>query len=69
MNIPQLLHDYRVFPRITLMGYSGLLYYTTEWFMGLSDPTTQQAVLMTTIAGLSAAVFGFYTTTVSGTRK
>ena len=69
MNISMILHEYRVFPRVILLGYSGLLYYVTEWFMSLPDPTTQQTVLMTTIAGLSAAVFGFYTTTTSGTNK
>ena len=69
MGISKFIHDYRIFPRVTLVSYSGLLYYVTEWFMGLTDPTTQQTILVTTIAGLSAAVFGFYTTTTSGTNK
>ena len=65
----QFIHDYRVFPRLVLLGYSVLLYDVVGWFKGLADPTTQQTALITAIVGLSAAIFGFYTTTVSGLQK
>ena len=65
----QLLHDFRVFPRLVVTGYSVLVWDVVQWFEKLNDPSTQQTVLLTTVVGFSAAIFGFYATTVSGVDK
>lgn len=54
---------WRIAPRMSLSAYSYLLWYTVEWYMKLVAPTTQQTALVTTIAGLAAAIFAFYLNT------
>jgi hypothetical protein len=63
------IHEFRVFPRIILLGYSWMVWDVVQWYENLIAPTTQQTVLLTTVVSFSAAIFGFYTTTVSGTKK
>lgn len=65
----QFMHDFRVIPRLVVAGYGLLVWDVVQWFEGLANPTTQQTVLLTTVVSLTAAIFGFYTTTVSGTEK
>jgi hypothetical protein len=65
----QALHDFRAFPRVILLGYAWLVWDVVQWFEALQAPSTQQVVLLTTIVSFSAAIFGFYTTTISGTDK
>ncbi len=50
----------RVVPRIIVGGYGYLIWDVVQWFMALPEPTTQQAALITTLTGVSVAVFGFY---------
>lgn len=57
------LSDFRAVPRILVLGYGGMLYHITTWFMNLPEPTTQQAALITTVYGAAAAIFGLYTNT------
>jgi hypothetical protein len=63
------LHDFRVFPRAVVTGYAWLVWDVVQWYEALAAPTTQQTVLLTTVVSFSAAIFGFYTTTTSGTEK
>jgi hypothetical protein len=65
----QFLHDFRIVPRSLVVGYSYLVWDVIHWFMALENPTTQQAMLITTVVGISAAVFGLYTNTTSGVKK
>jgi len=50
----------RIVPRIIVGGYGYLIWDVVQWFMALPEPTTQQAALITTLTGVSVAVFGFY---------
>jgi hypothetical protein len=68
-KLAQYLHDFRVFPRLVVISYGAMVWDVVQWFQGLPAPSTQQTVLLTTIIGFSAAIFGFYTTTVSGLQK
>jgi len=61
MPLHELLNKYRVVPRILILGYSWLLYEVSFWFMALALPTSTQAAFVSTVVGISAAVFGLYT--------
>jgi hypothetical protein len=54
---------WRIFPRAFITVYLVLLYNSTTWFMGLSDPTMAQTGLISTIVGAGAAWFAMYTRT------
>lgn len=69
MDFAKLLHDYRAFPRLTLLSFLGSMAYTIHWFCSLPDPTVNQVAFMTTMSTLGGVIFGFYTKTVSGTEK
>lgn len=57
-------HDHislwRVVPRLLVGWYAVLVWVVSDWFMTLNDPTTQQTSFVSTVIGLSAAIFGFY---------
>ena len=61
MSYHETLNNYRIIPRILILGYSWLLYDVSMWFMTLDDPTGTQAAFVSTMIGASAAVFGLYT--------
>ena len=63
----QTLNNYRVVPRLLVLGYAWLMYDVSYWFMVLQDPTGTQAAFVSTLVGVSAAVFGLYTN--SGIKK
>ena len=60
------LNNYRLIPRILILGYSWLLYDVSLWFMSLSDPSGTQAAFVSTMVGASAAFFGLYTRSGNG---
>ena len=68
-NLANILHDFRVFPRLTLVGYMATLWGSIEWFKGIPNPTGEQVAFMASIIGLAGVIFGFYTKTTSGTEK
>ena len=51
---------WRVFPRLLITLYGFAFYRTTEWFMALENPNTQQAGLVSIVIGAGAAWFGLY---------
>lgn len=51
---------WRIFPRIFITTYIYLLYESSMWFMALSEPTMEQAGLISVIVGSGAAWFGLY---------
>ena len=63
--VAQDVDSWRIFPRVFLSVYVYLLYYTTFWFMDLSDPTFEQSGLISIVVGAGAAWFGLY----AGTHK
>lgn len=54
------LNRLRVIPRAIVAGYGWGAWLVISWFMTLEAPDTQQAALVTTIAALAPAIFGFY---------
>ena len=63
--LSNMMDAWRIFPRAFLSIYIFLLYYSTMWFMDLSDPTLEQSGLISVIVGAGAAWFGLY----AGTAK
>lgn len=60
LDIAEVIDAFRVVPRSVLILYGILVWVVVSWFMGLPEPTTQQAALVTTVTGLIAAVAGLY---------
>ena len=56
----QQFNEFRVIPRLLILGYSWLLYEVSFWFMALIAPTNTQAAFVSTLVGASAAIFGLY---------
>lgn len=61
IDLARAVDSWRIFPRIFITVYIVLLYQVVHWFMGLSDPNTQQAGLVSIVVGAGAAWFGLYT--------
>ena len=59
------LDKLRIFPRLFITVYIWMFYDVVQWFMGLPDPTNQQAGLVSIIVGAGAAWFGLYVRTGS----
>lgn len=57
---PELLDRWRIWPRLIITLYGIAFYRTTEWFMGLSDPTNSQSAFVSVIVGAGAGFFGIY---------
>lgn len=55
--------DLRLIPRGIILFYFATLWYVVEWFMGLAEPSTQHASLVTVYAGVLPAVLGAYSST------
>tara|TARA_R100000655_G_scaffold27696_1_gene56363 strand:- start:4707 stop:5087 length:381 start_codon:yes stop_codon:yes gene_type:complete len=59
--VAQAVDSWRIIPRAFLAVYMYLLYYTTFWFMDLTDPSFEQSGLISIVVGAGAAWFGLYT--------
>ena len=58
--VAECLNRLRIIPRVIVAGYGIATWLVISWYMGLQDPGTQQAALVTTITALAPAIFGFY---------
>lgn len=67
---------WRLAPRMLVSGYAYMMYKVVDWYMSIAPvldktgtkvlvdgPTSQQAALVTTVIGASAAIFAFYANT------
>ena len=59
--VAQAIDAWRIIPRAFLAVYMYLLYYTTFWFMSITDPSFEQSGLISIVVGAGAAWFGLYT--------
>ena len=59
-EIPEMLDNWRVIPRLLIFMYAVVFYQTMNWFMGLPDPNNAQAGFVSVIVGAGAAWFGLY---------
>jgi len=57
---PEWLDRWRIWPRMIITLYGIAFYRTTEWFMGLQDPTNAQADFVSVIVGAGAGFYGIY---------
>jgi hypothetical protein len=57
---PNNLDAWRIIPRLLILFYMVVFYNSTQWFMGLEDPSNAQAGFISTIVGAGAAWFGLY---------
>jgi len=60
MKTADLINRYRIIPRLVITGYAVMIWAVAQWFMSLNDPSATQAAFVSTMVGVSAAVFGFY---------
>ena len=67
-EIPEMLDNWRVIPRLLIFMYAVVFYQTMNWFMGLPDPNNAQDGFVSVIVGAGAAWFGLYVNSGSGKR-
>ena len=60
MNVPELINELRVFPRIFIGVYIYLLYDVVTWFMTLEVPIAEQVGFISVMVGVGAAWFSMY---------
>ena len=65
-EIPEMLDNWRVIPRLLIFMYAVVFYQTLNWFMALPDPNNAQAGFVSVIVGAGAAWFGLYVNSGSG---
>ena len=65
-EIPEMLDNWRVIPRLLIFLYAVVFYQTMNWFMLLDNPNNAQAGFVSVIVGAGAAWFGLYVNSGSG---
>ena len=61
MAIAEWIDAWRIFPRALVVAYGYMVWDTIQWYESLHEPTNQHAMLVTTVVGAAALVFGMYT--------
>jgi len=54
------LDDWKVLPRLMMLVFTFMSFRVVEWFMGLEDPTTQQAGLVSVVMGAATGAFAVW---------
>jgi hypothetical protein len=57
---PEQLDDWRIAPRILILGMTFMTYRVVEWFMTLPDPSPEQAALVSVMTGALTGAFGLF---------
>lgn len=57
---PQELDDWRVVPRLLIIGMLVMTYRVVDWFMSLPEPTLEQAGLVSVMTGALTGAFGLF---------
>ena len=65
-DIPEMLDNWRLIPRLLIFMYAVVFYQTMNWFMLLENPNNAQAGFVSVIVGAGAAWFGLYVNSGSG---
>jgi hypothetical protein len=60
MITPETLDQWRVLPRILMFTMIVMTYRVVEWFMGLPDPSLEQAGLVSVMTGALTGAFGLF---------
>tara|TARA_B100000959_G_C14913375_1_gene596130 strand:- start:157 stop:474 length:318 start_codon:yes stop_codon:yes gene_type:complete len=59
-EIPHVLSNWRMIPRLMMGLYCYAFYSTMNWFMALPEPNNAQAGFVSVVVGAGAAWFGLY---------
>lgn len=54
------LDEWRLLPRCMMVVFTFMSFRVVEWFMGLDDPTTQQAGLVSVVMGAATGAFAVW---------
>ena len=54
------LLKWKILPRLMMLGMSLSAWRVVEWFMTLEDPTSQQAALVSVVAGAMTGAFAVW---------
>lgn len=57
---PDQLNSWRVIPRLLMLAMLVMTYRVVEWFMDLSEPTLEQAGLVSVMTGALTGAFGLF---------
>lgn len=57
---PDQLNSWRVIPRLLMLAMLVMTYRVVEWFMSLSEPTLEQAGLVSVMTGALTGAFGLF---------
>jgi hypothetical protein len=57
---PDQLNAWRVIPRLLMLAMLVMTYRVVEWFMALSEPTLEQAGLVSVMTGALTGAFGLF---------
>jgi hypothetical protein len=55
-----ILDNWKVLPRLMMLVFTFMSFRVVEWFMGLDDPTTQQAGLVSVVMGAATGAFAVW---------
>ena len=59
-EIPELMGNWRLIPRLLMAMYCYAFYAVTTWFMAMPTPTMEQAGFVSVVVGAGAGFFGLY---------
>ena len=59
-EIPELMGNWRMIPRLLMALYCYAFYTVTTWFMAMPAPTMEQAGFVSVVVGAGAGFFGLY---------
>ena len=60
VEIPELMSNWRLVPRLMMVAYAYAFIEVITWFMALEAPNNAQAGLVSVVVGAGAAWFGLY---------
>ena len=60
VEIPELMSNWRLIPRLMMVAYGWAFYEVITWFMALDNPNNAQAGLVSVVVGAGAGWFAIY---------
>ena len=60
VEIPELMSNWRLIPRLMMVAYGWGFYEVITWFMALDNPNNAQAGLVSVVVGAGAGWFAIY---------
>ena len=57
---PEQLNAWRIIPRLLMLAMLVMTYRVVEWFMGIENPTLEQAGLVSVMTGALTGAFGLF---------